>query len=78
MASATARTATGITMSSKSRSRAPSIRQTGMIANLGELDPFVEREVIEPYDQKYLNEEVPEFCVQVPTTETCAAKSTGG
>ncbi|MFY9688413.1 MAG: 6-carboxytetrahydropterin synthase [Candidatus Acidiferrales bacterium] len=42
---------------------------TGMIANLGDLDPFVEREVIEPYDQKYLNEEVLEFCVQVPTTE---------
>ncbi len=34
---------------------------TGMIANLGELDPFVEREVIEPFDYKYLNEEVPEF-----------------
>ena len=32
---------------------------TGMIANLGELDPFVEREVIEAFDQKYLNEEVP-------------------
>jgi 6-pyruvoyltetrahydropterin/6-carboxytetrahydropterin synthase len=42
---------------------------TGMIANLGELDPFVEREVIEAFDQKYLNEEVPEFCAQVPTTE---------
>ena len=34
---------------------------TGMIANLGDLDPFVEREVIEAFDQKYLNEEVPEF-----------------
>jgi len=42
---------------------------TGMIANLGELDPFVEREVIEAFDQKYLNEEIPQFCVQVPTTE---------
>ena len=42
---------------------------TGMIANLGELDPFVEREVIEAFDQKYLNEQVPEFCAQVPTTE---------
>ncbi len=40
-----------------------------MIANLAELDPFVEREVIEPFDQKYLNEEVPEFRQQVPTTE---------
>jgi 6-pyruvoyltetrahydropterin/6-carboxytetrahydropterin synthase len=43
--------------------------QTGMIANLGELDPFVEREVVEAFDQKYLNEEVPEFRVNVPTTE---------
>jgi 6-pyruvoyltetrahydropterin/6-carboxytetrahydropterin synthase len=43
--------------------------QTGMIANLGELDPFVEREVIEPFDQRYLNEEVPDFRDNVPTTE---------
>jgi 6-pyruvoyltetrahydropterin/6-carboxytetrahydropterin synthase len=42
---------------------------TGMIANLGELDPFVEREVIEAFDQKYLNEEIPEFRDLVPTTE---------
>jgi 6-pyruvoyltetrahydropterin/6-carboxytetrahydropterin synthase len=44
-------------------------QQTGMIANLGELDPFVEREVIEPFDQRYLNEEVPNFRDNVPTTE---------
>jgi 6-pyruvoyltetrahydropterin/6-carboxytetrahydropterin synthase len=42
---------------------------TGMIANLGELDPFVQREVIEPFDQKFLNEEVAEFREQVATTE---------
>jgi 6-pyruvoyltetrahydropterin/6-carboxytetrahydropterin synthase len=42
---------------------------TGMIANLGDLDPFVEREVIEPFDQRYLNEEVAEFQANVPTTE---------
>jgi 6-pyruvoyltetrahydropterin/6-carboxytetrahydropterin synthase len=42
---------------------------TGMIANLGELDLFVEREVIEPFDYKYLNEEVPEFAADIPTTE---------
>ena len=46
--------------------------QTGMVANLGELDPFVEREVVEPFDQKYLNEDVPEFRVNVPTTENVA------
>lgn len=43
--------------------------QTGMVANLGELDPFVEREVVEPFDQKYLNEQVSEFRESVPTTE---------
>ena len=42
---------------------------TGMIANLGDLDPFVEREVIEAFDQKNLNEDVPEFRKNVPTTE---------
>jgi 6-pyruvoyltetrahydropterin/6-carboxytetrahydropterin synthase len=42
---------------------------TGMIANLGDLDPFVERQVVEPFDHKYLNEEVGEFVEQVPTAE---------
>jgi 6-pyruvoyltetrahydropterin/6-carboxytetrahydropterin synthase len=42
---------------------------TGMIANLGDLDPFVQREVIEAFDYKYLNEDVPEFQAVVPTTE---------
>jgi 6-pyruvoyltetrahydropterin/6-carboxytetrahydropterin synthase len=42
---------------------------TGMIANLADLDAFVEREVIEPFDHKYLNEEVAEFRASVPTTE---------
>lgn len=42
---------------------------TGMIANLSDLDAFVEREVIEPFDHKYLNEELPEFRANVPTTE---------
>ncbi len=45
---------------------------TGMVANLGELDPFVEREVIEAFDHKYLNEELPEFRTIVPTTENLA------
>jgi len=42
---------------------------TGMIANLDDLDAFVEREVIEPFDHKYLNEEVGAFSDAVPTTE---------
>lgn len=42
---------------------------TGMIANLSGLDTFVGREVIEPFDHKYLNEEVAAFRERVPTTE---------
>ncbi len=42
---------------------------TGMVANLGELDPFVERQVLEVFDHKYLNEEVAAFREVVPTTE---------
>ncbi|MFI5098088.1 MAG: 6-carboxytetrahydropterin synthase [Candidatus Acidiferrales bacterium] len=42
---------------------------TGMIVNLADLDGFVEREVIEPFDHKLLNEDVPAFRAKVPTTE---------
>ena len=42
---------------------------TGMVANLADLDGFVEREVIEPFDHKLLNEEVAAFRGFVPTTE---------
>jgi len=42
---------------------------TGMIANLADLDAFVKREVLEPFDHKSLNEEVAAFRRIVPTTE---------
>jgi 6-pyruvoyltetrahydropterin/6-carboxytetrahydropterin synthase len=42
---------------------------TGMIVNLTDLDGFVEREVVEAFDHKSLNEEVPSFREKVPTTE---------
>ena len=42
---------------------------TGMIANLSELDAFVEREVIEPFDHTYLNKEISELRERVPTAE---------
>lgn len=42
---------------------------TGMIANLADLDSFVERQIIEPFDHRYLNEEVAAFRETVPTTE---------
>jgi 6-pyruvoyltetrahydropterin/6-carboxytetrahydropterin synthase len=42
---------------------------TGMIAHLGELDSFVAREVLEPFDHMYLNKDVAAFRGVVPTTE---------
>lgn len=42
---------------------------TGMVTHLDALDSFVEREVIEVFGHKYLNEEIAVFREQVPTTE---------
>jgi len=42
---------------------------TGMIANLAELDHFVQREVLDVFDCRSLNEEVAAFRDVVPTTE---------
>jgi len=42
---------------------------TGMIANLADLDTFVNERVIEPFDHRSLQEEVPAFRETVPTTE---------
>jgi 6-pyruvoyltetrahydropterin/6-carboxytetrahydropterin synthase len=42
---------------------------TGMIVNLMDLDSFVEREVIEAFDHKSLNDDVEAFRKKVPTTE---------
>jgi len=42
---------------------------TGMIANLADLDGFVDEEVTEPFDHTLLNEDVAAFRENVPTTE---------
>ena len=42
---------------------------TGMIANLADLDAFVERRVLEEFDHHSLNDDVAAFCDIVPTTE---------
>src|SRR5215469_14704836 len=44
-------------------------RATGMIANLSELDAFVDDRVLEPFDHRSLQDEVPAFRNTVPTTE---------
>ncbi len=43
--------------------------ETGMIANLAELDDFVEKSVLQALDHKSLNQEVAAFQEKVPTTE---------
>ena len=43
--------------------------ETGMIANLADLDSYVQREVLDAFDHTYLNEQVPVFQKIVPTTE---------
>lgn len=45
---------------------------TGMIANLTDLDSYVQREVLDAFDHTYLNEQIPAFQEIVPTTENVA------
>jgi 6-pyruvoyltetrahydropterin/6-carboxytetrahydropterin synthase len=42
---------------------------TGMIANLADLDAFVQRQVLDEFDHRSLNEDVAAFRDRVPTTE---------
>lgn len=42
---------------------------TGMVVNLADLDHFVQREVLDPFDHCYLNEDIPLFRESVATTE---------
>jgi 6-pyruvoyltetrahydropterin/6-carboxytetrahydropterin synthase len=43
--------------------------ETGMIANLSDLDGFVQREVLDEFDHTYINEQIAVFKSVVPTTE---------
>jgi len=45
---------------------------TGMILDLKELKAILEREIVLPYDHRFLNHEVPPFDSIVPTTENIA------
>jgi 6-pyruvoyltetrahydropterin/6-carboxytetrahydropterin synthase len=42
---------------------------TGMIANLGDLDAYVQKHVLGDFDHRYINEEIAAFKTVVPTTE---------
>ena len=43
--------------------------ETGMMVDIGLLDAIVEREVVDRYDHKNLNEDIPEFAGQITSTE---------
>src|SRR5438045_7365000 len=45
---------------------------TGMVLDLKELKEILTREIVEPYDHRFLNYEVPPFDREVPTTENIA------
>jgi 6-pyruvoyltetrahydropterin/6-carboxytetrahydropterin synthase len=45
---------------------------TGMVLDLKELKEILTREILEPYDHRFLNYEVPPFDREVPTTENIA------
>ncbi|MFZ0820597.1 MAG: 6-carboxytetrahydropterin synthase [Candidatus Acidiferrales bacterium] len=42
---------------------------SGMIANLADLDSYVQRHVLDDFDHRFVNEEIDAFKSTVPTTE---------
>jgi 6-pyruvoyltetrahydropterin/6-carboxytetrahydropterin synthase len=46
--------------------------RTGQLVPLGELDVVVDREVLQPFDHKNLNVDLPEFATENPTAENIA------
>ena len=45
---------------------------TGMVLDLKELKEILTREIVDPYDHRFLNYEVPPFDREIPTTENIA------
>jgi 6-pyruvoyltetrahydropterin/6-carboxytetrahydropterin synthase len=48
--------------------------ETGMVLDLKELKEILNREVVEPFDHRFLNHEVPPFDRVTPTTENIAVE----
>lgn len=46
--------------------------RTGMLVDIGALDAVVNAEVVDRYDHKHLNEDIPEFADKMTTTEVLA------
>ena len=49
--------------------RGPVNSESGRVVNVGELDSYIEREVIRQFDHKDMNRDIPDFVDLVPTTE---------
>jgi len=49
-------------------------RETGMVLDLKDLKEILNREVVEPFDHRFLNHEVPPFNRVIPTTENIAVE----
>jgi 6-pyruvoyltetrahydropterin/6-carboxytetrahydropterin synthase len=47
-------------------------RRTGFVINLADLKEILQREVMDVFDHRHLNKEVPEFADRIPTTENIA------
>jgi len=45
---------------------------TGMVLDLKQLKEVLNREIVDPYDHRFLNYEVPPFDTVIPTTENIA------
>ncbi len=45
---------------------------TGFVLDLKQLKEVLNREVLDAFDHRHLNKEVPEFATQIPTTENIA------
>ncbi len=46
--------------------------KTGFVINLVDLKEILNREVMDVFDHRHLNKEVPEFATKIPTTENIA------
>jgi 6-pyruvoyltetrahydropterin/6-carboxytetrahydropterin synthase len=46
--------------------------KTGFVLDLKQLKEVLNREVLDSFDHRHLNKEVPEFATQIPTTENIA------
>ena len=46
--------------------------KSGFVINLVDLKEILNREVLDVFDHRHLNKEVPEFATQIPTTENIA------